>query len=394
MFGRLSGGEMKRSTERILTTHCGSLPRPKDVLDLMDAKLWGRPYDHEAYVKSVRGAVGEMVRKQVECGVDIVTDGEQGKASFNGYVADRLSGFEAVADSAERVAARMKSNEAQAFPEYYEKYFAEHMCGVGPNRQLVCAGPVSYKGQKAVLADIENLKAALQGVKAEEAFMPAIAPGFWSNKYYRTNEEFQYALGEALRVEYLAIVDAGLILQIDDPSLTRLYRTDPSLRIEQRRKDAEIYIEALNHALRGIPAEKIRYHTCYGINEGPRICDTPLADLPDLMLKVTAGAYSFEAANPRHEHEWRVWEHVKLPEGKVLIPGVITHASNIVEHPELVADRITTYAKLVGRENVIGGSDCGFSSQATYTPEVHPTVVWAKFQAMAEGAELATERLW
>ena len=385
---------MKRSTDRILTTHCGSLPRPKDLLDLMDAKLWGRDYDHEAYVERVRGAVGEMVRKQVQCGVDIVTDGEQGKASFNAYVADRLSGFEAVADSAERVAARMKSNEAQAFPEYYEKYFAEHMCGVGPNRQLVCAGPVSYKGQEAVRTDVENLKAALQGLKAEEAFMPAIAPGFWSNKYYRTNEEFQYALGEALRVEYLAIVDAGLILQIDDPSLTRLYRTDPSLSIEQRRTDAEIYIEALNHALRGIPAEKIRYHTCYGINEGPRIFDTPLKDLVDLMLKVHAGGYSFEAANPRHEHEWRVWEEVKLPEGKVLIPGVITHASNIVEHPELVADRLTTYARLVGRENVIGGSDCGFSSQATYTPEVHPTVVWAKFQAMAEGAGLATKRLW
>ncbi len=385
---------MKRSTDRILTTHCGSLARPKDLLDLMDAKLCSRPYDHDAYVQRVRGAVAEVVRKQVESGVDIVTDGEQGKASFNAYVAERLSGFEAVANSAERVAARMKTNEAQAFPDYYEKYFAEHMCGVGPNRQLVCAGPVSYRGQEAVRADIENLKGALQGLKAEEAFMPAIAPGFWSNKYYRTDEEFQYALGEALRVEYRAIVDAGLILQIDDPSLTRLYRTDPSLSIEQRRKDAAIYVEALNHALRGIAPEKVRYHTCYGINEGPRIFDTPLKDLVGLMLKVNAGAYSFEAANARHEHEWRVWETVKLPEGKVLIPGVITHASNIVEHPELVADRITTYARLVGRENVIGGSDCGFSSQATYTPEVHPTIVWAKFQAMTEGAQIATKRLW
>ena len=385
---------MKRSTDRILTTHAGSLARPKDLLEIMDAKLHGKPYDRDAYVKRVRSAVADVVRKQVECGIDIVTDGEQGKASFNAYVAERLTGFEPVGNSQERIAARMKLNEAQAFPEYYEKYFAEHMCGVGPNQQLVCTGPVAYKGQEAVRTDIENLKAALSGLKVEEVFMPAIAPGFWSNKYYRTEEEFQYAIGEALREEYLAIVDAGFILQIDDPSLTRLYRTNLSLSIAERRKDAEIYIEALNHALRGIPPEKVRYHTCYGINEGPRIFDIALRDIVDLMLKVNASAISFEAANARHEHEWHVWEDVKLPDGKILIPGVITHCSNIVEHPELVAERILNYARLVGRENVIGGGDCGFSSQATFTPEVHPTVVWAKFQAMAEGARLATKRLW
>ena len=385
---------MKRSADRVLTTHCGSLARPKDLLDMMDAKLKGEPYDHEAYVKRVRTAVAEMVRKQMECGVDIVTDGEQGKASFNAYVAERLTGFEPVANATERVAARMKINEARAFPEYYEKYFAEHMRGVGPNQQLVCTGPVAYVGRDAVQTDIENLKAALDGLKVEEVFMPAIAPGFWSNKYYRTDEEFQYALGEALRVEYLAIVEAGLIVQIDDPSLTRLYRTEASLGIEERQKQAERYIDALNNALRGIPPEKIRYHTCYGINEGPRVFDIPLKDIIGLMLKVNAGAYSFEAANPRHEHEWHVWEEVTLPEEKILIPGVITHCSNIVEHPELIAERITNYAKLVGRENVIGGSDCGFSSQATYTPEIHPTVVWAKFEALAEGADIATKRLW
>src|SRR2546426_8638383 len=316
---------MKRSTDRILTTHAGSLARPKDLLEIMDAKLYGKPYDRDAYVKRVRTAVADVVRKQVECGIDIVTDGEQGKASFNAYVAERLTGFEAVGNSQERIAARMKLNEAQAFPEYYEKYFAEHMCGVGPNQQLVCTGPVAYKGQEAVRTDIENLKAALSGLKVEEVFMPAIAPGFWSNKYYRTEEEFQYAIGQALREEYLAIVDAGFILQVDDPSLTRLYRTNLSLSIAERRKDAEIYIEALNHALRGIPPEKVRYHTCYGINEGPRIFDIALRDIVDLMLKVNAGAISFEAANARHEHEWHVWEDGKLPDGKILIPGVITH---------------------------------------------------------------------
>jgi 5-methyltetrahydropteroyltriglutamate--homocysteine methyltransferase len=307
---------------------------------------------------------------------------------------ERLTGFAPVASSEERIAARMKLNEAQAFPEYYEKYFAEHMCGVGPNLQVVCTGPITYKGQEAVRTDIENLKAALKGLAPEEVFMPAIAPGFWSNQYYRTDEEFQYALAEALRAEYLAIVDAGFILQIDDPSLTRLYRTDPSLTVSERVKDAEIYIEALNHALRGIAPEKIRYHTCYGINEGPRIFDIALKDIVGLMLKVNAEAISFESANARHEHEWHVWEHIKLPDGKILIPGIITHCSNIVEHPELVADRITNYAKLVGRENVIGGGDCGFSSQATFTPEVHPTVVWAKFKALAEGADIATKKLW
>ena len=385
---------MQRSTNRILTTHVGSLARPKDLLEMMDARLSGRPYDHDTYTRRVRSAVADVVRKQVESGVDIVTDGEQGKASFNAYMAERLTGFESEGSSQDRIAARMKLKEAQAFPEYYEKYFAEHMCGVGPNQQLVCTGPVKYRGQEAVRTDIENLQAALDGLKVAEAFMPAIAPGFFSNRYYRTEEEFQYALAEALREEYLAIVDAGFILQIDDPSLTRLYRTSPALSVAERRRDAEIYIQALNHALRGIAPEKVRYHTCYGINEGPRIFDIALRDIVDLMLQVNAQAISFESANARHEHEWHVWEHVKLTDGKIIIPGVITHCSNIVEHPELVADRIVNYARLVGRENVIAGGDCGFSSQATFMPEVHPTIVWAKFQALAEGARLATKKLW
>jgi 5-methyltetrahydropteroyltriglutamate--homocysteine methyltransferase len=385
---------MKRSTDRILVTHAGSLARPKDLLEMMDAKLSGRSYDQAAYGKRIRNAVADMVRNQVQCGIDIVTDGEQSKPSFNAYLIERLTGFEAVASSAERIAARMKTDEARAFPEYYEKYFAEHMCSVGPNLPVACTGPITYKGQEAVRTDIENLKAALNGLAPEEVFMPAIAPGFFSNQYYPTDKEFLYALAEALRVEYQAIIDAGFLLQIDDPSLTRLYRTDPALSVADRARDAEIYIEALNHALRGIAPEKIRYHTCYGINEGPRIFDIGLKDIIGLMLKVNAEAISFENANARHEHEWRLWEDIKLPAGKILIPGVITHCSNIVEHPELVAERICRYAKLVGRENVIGGSDCGFSSQATFTPEIHPTVVWAKFQAMAEGAKIATKQLW
>src|SRR5919108_1561439 len=384
---------MKRSTNRILTTHAGSLARPKDLLEIMDAKLCGEPYDREAYAKWIRSSVAEVVRKQLECGVDIVTDGEQSKPSFNAYLVERLTGIEPVGTSEERVSARMKTDEARGFHEDYEKYFAQHMCGVGPNLPVACTGPITYKGQEAVQTDIENLKAALNGLNTEEVFMPAIAPGFFSNQYYRSEEEFQYALAEALREEYLAIVGAGFILQIDDPSLTRLYRTEPSLTVAERVRDAEIYVEALNHALRGIPAEKIRYHTCYGINEGPRIFDIALRDIIGLMLKVNAEAISFEAANPRHEHEWHLWEDIKLPAGKILIPGVITHCSNIVEHPELIAERIGRYAKLVGRENVIGGSDCGFSSQATFIPEVHPMVVWAKFKAMAEGAKLATKRL-
>jgi 5-methyltetrahydropteroyltriglutamate--homocysteine methyltransferase len=385
---------MKRSTNRILTTHAGSLARPKDLLEMMDAKLRAKPYDQAAYGERIREAVADMVRKQVECGIDIVTDGEQSKPSFNAYLIERLTGIEPVGTSEERVGTRMKTDEARAFPEYYEKYFAENMCGVGPNLPVACTGPITYKGQEAVRTDIDNLRAALNGLSPEEVFMPAIAPGFFSNQYYRTEEEFQYALAEALREEYLAIVNAGFLLQIDDPSLTRLYRTEASLTVAERVRDAEIYIEALNHALRGIPAEKIRYHTCYGINEGPRVFDIALKAIIGLMLKVNAEAISFEAANPRHEHEWHLWENTKLPAGKILIPGVITHCSNIVEHPELIAERIGRYAKLVGRENVIGGSDCGFSSQATFTPEVHPTVVWAKFTAMAEGAQLATKQLW
>jgi 5-methyltetrahydropteroyltriglutamate--homocysteine methyltransferase len=263
---------------------------------------------------------------------------------------------------------------------------------LAPVVPLVCTGPVKYRGGEALDRDIENLKAAAQ--KAHGAFMPAVAPsGVGSNEYYRTEEEFFHAVGAALSTEYKAIVDAGLLLQVDDPFLCDVF-ADPELDAAQRRKRAAMYVGAVNEALRGIPPEKVRYHTCYGINEGPRIHEAALSDVVGYMLDVNAGAYSFEAANPRHEHEYHLWETVKLPDGKKIIPGVITHASNIVEHPLLIAERLVRFARLVGRENVIAGADCGFSSQASYHTEVHPTVVWAKFEAMREGARIATKQLW
>jgi 5-methyltetrahydropteroyltriglutamate--homocysteine methyltransferase len=383
---------MKRSSTRILTTHCGSLPRPKDLLDLMKAKLRSEAYDPAAYDQRVQSAVAESVERQIDCGIDIPTDGEQGKQGFFAYVRERLAGFEPRPNANfPRFAAEM-----EAFPEYYQQYMSQAMTGaaVAPIIPLVCTGPVRYQGEAAVRRDIENLKAALRDRNAEDAFLPSVAPsGVGFNEYYATEEEYFHAVGDAMHHEYQAIVDDGFILQLDDPFLTEIF-SQPDRSVSDRRKTAEMWVEALNHSILGIPEDRIRFHTCYGINEGPRVFDAPLRDIAEVMLKIHAGAYSFEAANARHEHEYHVWEDVKLPEGKLLIPGVITHASNIVEHPEWIAERITRFAKLVGRENVIAGADCGFSSQATYTPEIHPKVVWAKFQAMAEGARLATKQLW
>ena len=383
---------MKRSTERILTTHCGSLPRPKDLLDMMKAKVEGQAYDPDAFAKRVRSAVAESVRRQVESGIDVPTDGEQGKTGFFAYVNERLTGFTPKPDRPFTLFAA----EVQAFPEYYKQYFSQAMLGGTVARvvPMACTGPVSYRGQEALRRDLDNLKAALAGLPCEEVFVPAVAPsGVGTNEHYKSDEEYLHAVAVAMRTEYQAIVDAGFLVQIDDPFLTDTYSYS-LLGAAERRKTAEMYVEAINHGLEGIPAEKVRFHTCYGINEGPRIHDAPLADILPIMLKVNAVAFSFEAGNPRHEHEYHVFETVKLPAGKVIIPGVITHASNIVEHPELICERLVRYARLVGRENVIAGADCGFSSQATYNTEVHPTVVWAKFQAMAEGARLATKQLW
>ena len=388
---------MKRSTERILTTFVGSMARPADLIALMKAKESGQPYDPEALAARVRRAVAEVVRRQAETGVDVVTDGEQGKASFITYVGERLTGFEARATNP-REGPWVGSREEIAFPEYYEWYARGRPRNVAPPVSMVCTGPITYKGQQALQTDIVNLKAALQGLHVEEAFMPATSPtnieSQRRNEYYPAEEAYLYAIADAMREEYHAIVAAGFVLQIDDPRLVTYYVANPTLAVEQCRKWAELRVEVLNYAIRNIPPEQVRFHTCYGINIGPRIHDMPLQDIIDIMLKINAGAYSFEAANPRHEHEWRVWENVKLPEAKVLIPGVISHTTNLVEHPELVAERLVKYAKIVGRERVIAGSDCGFSSFASAEPEIHPTVVWAKFQAMAEGARLASQQLW
>ena len=383
---------MKNSQNRILTTHAGSLPRPADLLDLMAARLGDEGVDETAYQGRVHDAVAEIVRQQAETGIDVVTDGEVSKAGFFCYVDERLTGFEPRPDEKHN----LFESEMKAFPEYYEEYFARAMLGgaVVPMIPSFCVGPVSYVGEDAVKRDIENLKSALEGVDCEEAFIPATAPsGVGYNEYYPTEEEYFHAVGEAMRTEYLAIVEAGLLLQIDDPFLSDIF-ADPKLDQVQRSKRADMYVEAINHALRGIPEEKIRFHTCYGINEGPRVYEAPMGDIAGHMLKINAGAYSFENANSRHEHEYHLWETVKLPDGKALIPGVITHASNIVEHPELIAERLVRFTKLVGRENVIAGADCGFSSQACYHTEVHPTVIWTKFKAMTEGAKIASEKLW
>jgi 5-methyltetrahydropteroyltriglutamate--homocysteine methyltransferase len=382
----------QNSTSRIVTTHVGSLPRPRDLLDLMKARLAGAAYDENAYESRVRSAVADCVRRQAETGIDILTDGEQSKPGFYTYVRERLEGFEARPGRQ----AHPFAAEVAAFPEYYEQYFKQAMTGgaIAPVAQMACTGPVKYKGEAALRRDIENLKAASAGVPHRAVFMPAVAPsGVGVNEHYRTEEEFFHAVGAALAAEYRAIVDAGFLLQIDDPFLSDIF-ADPALSTAQRKARADMYVEAVNASLVDIAPERVRYHTCYGINHGPRIHEAALADVAGHMLKVNAGAYSFEAANPRHEHEYHLWERIKLPAGKVLIPGVITHASNIVEHPELIAERLVRFAERVGRENVQAGVDCGFSSQATYMTEVHPTVIWAKFEALRDGARLATRQLW
>ncbi|HKA03480.1 MAG TPA: cobalamin-independent methionine synthase II family protein [Acidimicrobiales bacterium] len=383
---------MKRSTDRILTTHVGSLARPTELLDTMKEKENGRPYDHERFDRQVRDAVADRVQRQVEAGIDIVTDGEMSKVSFLGYVKDRLGGFEV--DTGDTRMAPSWQKEVDDFPEYYADYFKKYASTVSPLRRIICKGPISYVGQDLLQTDIANLKAAAANYDVADVFMPSTGPsGFGRNEFYPSHEEYLSAVAEAMREEYLGIVDAGFILQVDDPFLIDML-SDPSYDKEERQRQARVHVDALNNALRGIPTEKIRHHTCYGLNHGPRMNDIPLAEAVPFMLSINAGAYSFEVANPRHYHEWRLWEDVTLPEGKILIPGLIGHATNYVEHPELIADYIVKYAGLVGRENVIAGADCGFSSRASYAPEVHPTVVWPKFHALAEGAALASKQLW
>jgi 5-methyltetrahydropteroyltriglutamate--homocysteine methyltransferase len=385
---------LQQNTDRIQTTHIGSLPRPHPLLDLMKAKYGGQPYDRKAYDATVADAVQQAVRKQVECGIDIVTDGEFSKPGFFTYIQERLEGFERRPDQKLKLFAQ----EVAAFPEYYAEYFKQAMMGgaIVGLAPVVCVGPVKYRGEAFVRTDIDNVKkaAAAAGVPNHHVFLPATAAsGVGINEYYKSDEEYFHELAGELAKEYRAITDAGILVQIDDPFLPDIF-FEPDLDRAQMRRRAEIYVEATNAALKGIPPDMVRFHTCYGINEGPRLYEASLADIIEYVLKINAGSYSFEAANPRHEHEYHLFENIKLAEGKVLAPGMITHASNIVEHPELIAERILRFAKLVGRENVIAAADCGFSSQALYRTEVHPTVVWEKFKALRAGADLATKQLW
>lgn len=385
---------MKRSTNRILTTHVGSLPRPADLLEMNTAKVSGHPYDQTAWTARVKTAVLEVVRLQVESGVDIVNDGELSKSSWSSYVNERLGGFAESASQGQ--GSLVRGRDKKAFQEFYDEYDRiQPFRTVNGSRwtDVTCTAPVSYKEQTPVQMDIENLKAAYAGVEAEEAFITAVAPGSIItrriNKYYPTEEAFLFAIAEAMRIEYKAIVDAGFLLQIDDPQLvTRYDMEDPPLTAEEYRKSAAPRVEALNHALADIPQERVRYHICWGGWHGPHTTDLPLKDIVNLLFRIRAGAYLIEAANARHEHEWRVWESVKLPAGKILIPGVVSHATNAIEHPELVADRILRFANLVGRENVIAGTDCGLGGR------IHHQLVWAKLKALSEGARLATRQLW
>jgi 5-methyltetrahydropteroyltriglutamate--homocysteine methyltransferase len=388
---------MQRSTQRILATHVGSLARPPGLLEVMQEKEHGRAYDPAAFEAMVGDAVLDVVRRQVVAGLDVVTDGEQGKVSFLTYVKERLAGFDQV--EGETLLPPSWQKEIDDFPEYYHSYMSKYSSAVAPMRVMVCTGPVSYSGQAALAADIANLRAALADSevagRVTEAFLPSTSPsGFGRNEYYATEQDYLAAVAEAMRAEYLAIIEAGFLLQVDDPWLIEILADDGRSDQGVRRRRAQEHVDALNHALRGIPEDRIRLHTCYGLNHGPRLNDIPLAEVAPVMLRINAGAYSFEVANPRHQHEWRIWADLKLPDGKILLPGLLGHATNYVEHPELIADGICQYAGLVGRENVMASADCGFSSRASFAPEVHPTVVWAKFAALAEGAAVATKRLW
>ena len=381
---------MKRSTDRILTTHTGRLDPPKDLGEMNRAVARGEPADTAAHKARLRSAIAEIVQEQVRTGIDVVSDGELGKMGSFPYYRKRLTGLSVrPVREGEPPGMWERTGERIEFAEFYD-YLGFRTA----RERMSFTGPISFIGEAEVHADVDMLKAAMAGAgEASEAFMCVLAPGWlehWMyNEYYRSDEDYLFALADAMKHEYKAVIDAGFILQLDDPGLPDTYdMIVPTPSIEDYRKFAEVRVEALNHALKGLPEDRIRYHICWGSWHGPHTHDLPLKHVVDLMLRVTAEAYSVEAANPRHEHEWKVWQDVKLPEGKILIPGVVSHASNVVEHPELVADRIVQYAGLVGRENVIASTDCGMGGR------VHPQIGWAKLKALVEGAQLASKRLW
>jgi len=391
---------MKRSTtKRIRTTHTGSLPRPTEMLETMRAMANGQAYDKAAYEAALTKNVAEIVKKQVEAGIDVVTDGECSKPSFQHYIAERLDGFEARMPAGGLPVPTgpmgVNGRDAKLFPDFYQNVLEnnpfKHTIRMAPR---VCVGPIKYVGQEKLQRDIRNLKTAMAAAGADEGFMPSVAPTLsLKNEYYKSDDEFLDAYGDAMREEWKAILDAGLLLQIDFPSLVSAWDTESNTKsLADYRTWTEGRIAHLNHALRGLPEDRIRFHTCYGVNFGPRVTDLQLEDVIDLIFTIKAGAYSFEAANPRHEHEFHLLERIKLPAGKILIPGAITHSNVMIEHPELVADRMMRWARAVGAENVIFGNDCGFQSTAGNS-EIPVTVAWAKLQALGDGSRLASKRL-
>ena len=387
---------MKRSTGRILTTHVGSLIRPQALQQFLRAMQAGEPVDQAAYQSCLTSSVAEVVRRQAAAGIDVISDGEFGKSiSWSQYALERLSGFERrpVKPSANPFT---RGADRERFPEFYAELDAHD--GLATTKDSVCIGPIAYTGQAALARDIRNFRDALEGINVEEAFLPVAAPASVipdrKNEYYNSDEECLVAIGEAMRTEYRMIVEAGFLLQLDDARAAVTYdRMVPPASLQDYRKWVARHVEVLNHAIAGLPAERMRYHVCWGSWPGPHTTDVPLRDIVDLILAVNVGAYVIEGANPRHEHEWKVWQGVKLPQEKVLVPGVISHATNVVEHPELVAERITRLARLVGPERIIAGTDCGFA-QGPFHRRVHPSIMWAKLEALAAGARIASKELW
>ena len=381
---------------RLLTTHAGSLPRSESLRDLVFARADRKAYDKQRLATELREGVRDVVHRQVACGLDSVNDGELGKTNFTNYVRERLAGFESRPAGAGAKPLSIAGRDLEKFPEYFAaggRGFGG-FAGAGPSRaQVYCVAPLRYVGHEALREELASFKAALAGVSVAEAFLPANTPGtiehWMRNEHYPSDETFLCAIAEAMREEYRAIVDAGFLLQIDDPDLPDGWQMYPEMSVPEYRRYAELRVEALNHGLRGIPREKIRLHVCWGSFHGPHQSDIPLRDIIDIIFKVNAGGYSIEASNPRHEHEWRVFEEVKLPEGAVLIPGVVGHCTDFIEHPELVAERLVRYANLVGRENVMAGTDCGLGPRVG-----HAKIAWAKLESLVEGARLASNALW
>lgn len=387
---------MKRSSDRILTTHVGSLIRPPALQDFLRAKQAGKPYDKSAYETCLQQTVANVVHKQADVGIDVVSDGEFGKSiSWSQYMLERPSGFERRPVQPGRNPFT-RGVDREQFAEFYAELDARE--GVATTIEAVCVGPISYTGQAELERDIANFKAALKNAKVEEAFMPVAAPASVipdrKNEFYKNEEELIRAIGAAMRTEYRMIIDAGFVLQLDDARAAVTYdRMVPPGSFADYRKWLALQVDVLNEAIAGLPADRIRYHVCWGSWPGPHTTDVPLKDIVDLVLGMKVGAYVIEGANPRHEHEWRVWESAKLPRDRLLIPGVISHATNVVEHPELVAERIVRLARLVGRENFLAGTDCGFA-QGPFHRRVHPSIMWAKLEALVQGAKLASAELW